>query len=132
MGVVYLAEQREPIQRRVALKVIKVGMDSKEVMARFQAERQALAIISHPGIAKVIDFGVAKATAQRLAERTGFTELGRVEEARTLQSTAAPPLREALRPGAGLLLRIEATAMLLGQGSHARFQASPRRRRPAV
>ncbi|MDX1387892.1 MAG: tetratricopeptide repeat protein [Acidobacteriota bacterium] len=157
MGVVYLAEQHEPIRRRVAIKVIKLGMDSKEVISRFEAERQALALMDHPGIArvidagttetgrpyfvmeyvdgvpitqycddrrlgtrdrvelfvrvcqavehahqrgvihrdlkpsnvlvtevdsapqpKVIDFGVAKATAQRLAERTMFTELGRI------------------------------------------------------
>lgn len=55
MGVVYLAEQREPIERRVALKVIKLGMDTKEVIARFEAERQALAVMDHPSIAKVFD-----------------------------------------------------------------------------
>ena len=57
MGVVYLAEQEEPIRRRVALKVIKLGMDTKEVVARFEAERQALALMSHPNIAKVLDAG---------------------------------------------------------------------------
>jgi serine/threonine protein kinase len=56
-GVVYLAEQREPINRRVALKVIKPGMDTKQVIARFEAERQALAMMNHPGIAKVFDAG---------------------------------------------------------------------------
>ena len=57
MGIVYLAEQREPIRRRVALKVIKLGMDTKEVIARFESERQALALMSHPNIAKVLDAG---------------------------------------------------------------------------
>ncbi len=57
MGVVYLAEQTEPIRRRVALKVIKLGMDTREVVARFEAERQALALMSHPNIAKVLDAG---------------------------------------------------------------------------
>ncbi len=57
MGVVYAAEQREPIRRRVAVKVVKVGMDTKEVLARFEAERQALALLDHPNIAKVLDAG---------------------------------------------------------------------------
>lgn len=57
MGIVYLAEQQEPIRRRVAIKVIKLGMDSQEVMARFQTERQTLAVMDHPGIAKVFDAG---------------------------------------------------------------------------
>jgi serine/threonine protein kinase len=156
-GVVYMAEQTEPVERRVALKIIKPGMDSRQVIARFEAERQALALMDHPNIAtvfdaattengrpyfvmelvkgipitkycddrrlslrqrlelvipvcqaiqhahqkgiihrdikptnvlvtqydgrpvpKVIDFGVAKATAQKLTERTMFTEFGQV------------------------------------------------------
>src|SRR3989475_8483612 len=56
-GVVYVAEQEEPIRRRVALKVIKLGMDTRQVIARFEAERQALAILDHPNIAKVLDAG---------------------------------------------------------------------------
>jgi WD40 repeat protein/serine/threonine protein kinase len=56
-GVVYMAEQEEPIRRRVALKVIKLGMDTKQVIARFEAERQALALMDHPNIAKVLDAG---------------------------------------------------------------------------
>src|SRR6266446_9843753 len=56
-GVVYLAEQEEPVRRRVALKIIKLGMDTKNVMARFEAERQALALMDHPNIAKVLDAG---------------------------------------------------------------------------
>ena len=56
-GVVFLAEQVAPVRRRVALKVIKVGMDTREVVARFEAERQALALMDHPGIARVFDAG---------------------------------------------------------------------------
>jgi eukaryotic-like serine/threonine-protein kinase len=56
-GVVYMAEQEEPVRRRVALKVIKLGMDTKSVIARFSAERQALAMMDHPNIAKVLDAG---------------------------------------------------------------------------
>jgi serine/threonine protein kinase len=56
-GIVYLAEQEEPVRRRVALKIIKVGMDTKQVIARFEAERQALAMMDHPNIARVLDAG---------------------------------------------------------------------------
>jgi tetratricopeptide (TPR) repeat protein/serine/threonine protein kinase len=56
-GVVFMAEQHEPIRRKVALKVLKPGMDSKQVIARFEAERQALALMDHPNIAKVLDAG---------------------------------------------------------------------------
>src|SRR5229473_3537479 len=54
-GAVYVAEQREPVKRRVALKIIKLGMDTKQVIARFEAERQALVLMDHPNIAKVFD-----------------------------------------------------------------------------
>src|SRR5262249_30354020 len=57
MGTVWMAEQSEPVKRRVALKVIKPGMDSRQVLARFEAERQALALMDHPNIAKVLDAG---------------------------------------------------------------------------
>src|SRR5882672_3226979 len=56
-GVVFMAEQEEPVRRRVALKVIKPGMDTKSVIARFEAERQALAMMDHPSIARVLDAG---------------------------------------------------------------------------
>lgn len=56
-GVVYVAEQEQPVRRKVALKVIKPGMDSREVVARFEAERQALALMDHPHIAKILDAG---------------------------------------------------------------------------
>src|SRR5262245_4877494 len=57
MGVVFMAEQTEPIQRTVALKIIKPGMDTRQVIARFEAEQQALAMMDHPNIAKVLDAG---------------------------------------------------------------------------
>ena len=56
-GVVYMAEQTSPVRRKVALKVIKPGMDSKQVVARFEAERQALALMDHPNVARVFDGG---------------------------------------------------------------------------
>src|SRR6266568_3064105 len=59
-GVVYIAEQDEPVRRRVALKAIKLGMDTKQVIARFEAERQALAMMDHPNIAKVLDAGATE------------------------------------------------------------------------
>ena len=61
MGVVYVASQREPIRRKVALKIIKPGMDTREVVTRFEAERQALALMDHPNIAKVFDAGATDA-----------------------------------------------------------------------
>ena len=61
MGVVYLAEQSEPLRREVALKILKPGMDTAQVVARFQAERQALAVMEHPGIARVFDAGQTEA-----------------------------------------------------------------------
>jgi len=59
-GIVYLAEERKPIKRRIALKIIKPGMDSKEVLARFEAERQALALLDHPNIAHIFGAGITK------------------------------------------------------------------------
>ena len=60
MAVVYMAEQQRPIRRKVALKIIKLGMDTKQVIARFEAERQALAMMDHPSIAKVLDAGTTE------------------------------------------------------------------------
>ncbi|MHC4622839.1 MAG: protein kinase domain-containing protein [Planctomycetota bacterium] len=60
MGLVYLAEQKEPVRRQVALKIIKPGMDSRQVIARFEAERQALALLDHPNIARVLDAGTTE------------------------------------------------------------------------
>ena len=59
-GVVYMAEQQEPVRRKVALKIIKLGMDTKQVVARFEAERQALAMMDHPNIARVFDGGATE------------------------------------------------------------------------
>jgi serine/threonine protein kinase/tetratricopeptide (TPR) repeat protein len=61
MGTVWVAEQTEPVKRKVALKLIKAGMDSRSVLARFEAERQALALMDHPNIAKVLDGGLTEA-----------------------------------------------------------------------
>ena len=58
MGEVWLAEQREPVRRRVALKILKAGMDTERVVARFERERQALALMNHPGVAKVFEAGM--------------------------------------------------------------------------
>jgi eukaryotic-like serine/threonine-protein kinase len=60
MGVVYMAEQTEPVTRKVALKIIKLGMDTRQVVARFEAERQALAMMDHPNIARVLDAGATE------------------------------------------------------------------------
>ncbi len=60
MGVVYLADQVAPVRRRVALKIIKLGMDTRQVVARFETERQALAVMDHPNIAKVLDAGATE------------------------------------------------------------------------
>ena len=56
-GTVWMAEQEQPLRRRVALKIVKLGMDTKEVLARFEQERQALAMMDHPNIARVFDAG---------------------------------------------------------------------------
>ncbi len=63
MGVVYMAEQTEPVSRKVALKIIKLGMDTKQVVARFEAECQALALMEHPHIARVLDGGATETAA---------------------------------------------------------------------
>src|SRR5438094_5534830 len=79
-GVVYMAEQTEPVRRRVALKVIKLGMDSKQVIARFEAERQALAQMDHPNIAKVLDAGTTSepdAPARAAGSLAGASGSGR-------------------------------------------------------
>jgi WD40 repeat protein/serine/threonine protein kinase len=60
MGVVYMAEQEQPVRRRVAFKIIKPGMDTRQVIARFEAERQALSLMDHPNIAKVLDAGTTE------------------------------------------------------------------------
>src|SRR5262245_53999384 len=59
-GLVFVAEQQQPVRRKVALKVIKPGMDTRQVVARFEAERQALALMDHPNIAKILDAGTTE------------------------------------------------------------------------
>ncbi len=71
MGVVFMAEQTEPIQRTVALKIIKPGMDTRQVIARFEAERQALAMMDHPNIAKVLDAGTTDSGPAVLRDGAG-------------------------------------------------------------
>ena len=71
MGVVYMAEQREPVIRKVALKIIKLGMDTRQVIARFEAERQALALMDHPNIAKVLDGGATETWPAVFRDGTG-------------------------------------------------------------
>ena len=70
-GVVYMAEQSEPVRRKVALKIIKLGMDTKNVIARFEAERQALALMDHPNIAKVLDAGATDTRPAVLRDGVG-------------------------------------------------------------
>ena len=70
-GVVYMAEQRLPVQRRVALKLIKLGMDTKSVIARFELERQAMALMDHPNIARVLDAGRHGAGPSLRSDGTG-------------------------------------------------------------
>jgi serine/threonine protein kinase len=78
MAAVYMAEQQEPIRRKVALKIIKLGMDTKSVIARFEAERQALAMMDHPNIARVFDAGATETGrpyfAMELVKGTSITE----------------------------------------------------------
>jgi eukaryotic-like serine/threonine-protein kinase len=76
-GVVYVAEQTEPVRRRVALKVIKLGMDTREVIARFEAERQALALMDHPNIAKVLDAGTTEAGKSEIRDQRSAIPTGR-------------------------------------------------------
>ncbi|MEX2187723.1 MAG: serine/threonine-protein kinase [Pirellulales bacterium] len=72
MGVVYMAEQIQPVRRMVALKILKPGMDSRNVAARFEAERQALAMMDHPNIARVLDAGTTGGAGQGCAGRPFF------------------------------------------------------------
>jgi eukaryotic-like serine/threonine-protein kinase len=76
-GVVYMAEQKDPVRRRVALKIIKLGMDTREVIARFEAERQALALMDHPNIAKVFDGGTTGSLASDISNLKSEIPTGR-------------------------------------------------------
>src|SRR5262249_12804045 len=70
-GMVFLYEQHQSIRRQVALKILKPGMDTRQVVARFEAERQALALMDHPNIAKVLDAGTVGASRMPGSERVG-------------------------------------------------------------
>ena len=97
MGVVYMAEQTQPVRRKVALKVIKPGMDTKQVIARFEAERQALAMMDHPNIARVLDAGATDVGPPLLRHGAG----PRRPDHRVLRPRAAldPRAAGAVRPG---------------------------------
>jgi len=88
MGLVYEAEQERPLRRKVALKLIKWGMDAKQVVARFASERQALALMNHPNIARVFDGG-ATDTTQKTAGKgvlAGMAPPGRMSGHRGVPS----------------------------------------------
>ena len=71
LGVVFMAEQQRPVRRKVALKIIKPGMDTRQVIARFEAERQALALMDHPNIAQVLDAGATDVGPALLRDGAG-------------------------------------------------------------
>jgi serine/threonine protein kinase len=99
MGVVYLAEQTEPVERRVALKIIKPGMDTRQVIARFEAEQHALALMDHPNIARVLDAGTTGERAEgreQRAESRGRTE--RKPAVRPIPPSFLPPPSSLLLP----------------------------------
>jgi serine/threonine protein kinase/tetratricopeptide (TPR) repeat protein/WD40 repeat protein len=90
MGVVYMAEQEQPVRRRVALKIIKPGMDSRQVIARFEAERQALAMMDHVNIARVLDAGTTGEIGSRKSE-VGEDGKSPTSDLRPLTSMAGRP-----------------------------------------
>jgi serine/threonine protein kinase len=94
MGVVYMAEQQKPVRRRVALKIIKPGMDSRAVIARFEAERQALALMDHPNIARILDAGVIGVETKESGDRR--QESGKGSDPASLTPDPCP-----LTPGHG-------------------------------
>ena len=74
--MVYVADQEEPVRRRVALKIIKPGMDTRAVVARFEAERQALAMMDHPNIDKIYDAGATGSSGQKTEVRGQKSDAG--------------------------------------------------------
>ena len=88
MGVVYMAEQETPVRRKVALKIIKPGMDSAQVVARFEAERQALAMMDHTNIARVFDAGTTDSRPALLRHGAGPR---RADHRRTATATSSLP-----------------------------------------
>jgi serine/threonine protein kinase/tetratricopeptide (TPR) repeat protein len=91
MGVVYVAEQTRPVRRRVALKIIKPGMDSRQIIARFEAERQALAMMDHPNIARILDAGT-------VGEGDRGQGTGGSEQAANLSPATCPLSPDSARP----------------------------------
>ncbi len=94
---VYLAEQEEPLRRRVALKIIKLGMDTKQVIARFEAERQALAMMDHPNVAKVFDAGSTESGRSYIVGLTVSMWMYRVAESARREAVLARDEAEAAR-----------------------------------
>jgi hypothetical protein len=88
MGIVYGCEQRDPVRRTVAVKVVKVGLDTREVIARFNAERQALSLMNHPNVARALD-AADRAQAKAYREADKATTVSRF-----LQNVLAPPERD--------------------------------------
>src|SRR6266511_2806636 len=89
-GVVYVAEQEEPVRRHVALKIIKLGMDTRSVVALFEAERQALALMDHPNIAKVFDAGATSVPLTQEADRDRSPVAARPEAGCVLADSEGP------------------------------------------
>jgi eukaryotic-like serine/threonine-protein kinase len=128
-GVVYVAEQTQPIRRRVAFKVIKLGMDTKAVVARFEAERQALAMMDHPNIAKILDAGVI---GEQKSEDRGQMSEGRGQKAkgsgqqsptsdlRPPTSDLRPPTSDLSPPASDLRLPTSALCPLPSGPGHGR------------
>src|SRR6267143_5933308 len=79
-GEVWMADQREPVKRRVALKIIKLGMDSRQIVARFEAERQALAMMDHANIAKIFDAGTTESPLTPALSPSGGEGARRADE----------------------------------------------------
>ena len=128
MGTVYRAEQTEPVKRQVALKLIKIGMDSRAVLARFDAERQALALMDHPNIARVYDGGTTDGRPAVLRDGAGQ---GRADH-RVLRPAAAL----GAGPAGAVRRRLPGGAARPPEGDHpprpeARQRAGHRGRRPA-
>ncbi len=100
MGVVYMAHQEHPVQRMVALKIIKPGMDSTQVITRFEAERQALALMDHPNIAKVLDAGTTDSVRPYFVMElvTGIPIIQYADEHRLTPRSASNSLSLSARP----------------------------------
>ena len=138
MGVVFMAEQSEPIQRTVALKIIKPGMDTRQVIARFEAERQALAMMDHPNIAKVLDAGTTDSGrpyfVMELVKGVPITEVLRRETPAAPRAAGAVPAGlpgGAARPSerASSIAIIKPTNVLVAEYDDRRRAQSDRLRR---